>query len=366
MTSIGDKAINIEQVGETSHGEAIYAYQLIGPTGLQLRALNYGGIITHLLLPDRDGVLRDITLGYPHLDHYLAGHPWMGAIAGRVAGRITGGSFTLEGKEYQLELNHPPNHLHGGTDALDKRVWHGTVEETPVGEPQLVLTHTSPHGQSGYPGTVNLITRYRLSMDNELIVEFEAESDQPTPLALTQHLYFNLNGEDQSNVLDHWLQLESDETVLTDEHLTLTGQIASVKGKANDFREPKQLGDVISSLWLEHGDMYLNPPVKAQYPQEQLRRIASLYAPSTGIEMEVKTTARCVQLYTGSGLSEDRSKSGKPYGRFAGICLECQGYPDGVNSPEIEDITLYPGQTFFQQTSYRFLHRAPHRSHITQ
>ena len=331
------------------------AWTLRGSGGLELEALTYGGIVTRILAPDRDGRLADVVLGFGDLGSYLAGHPYFGAIAGRVAGRITNACFNLEGKTYSLAANDPPNHLHGGVKGFDKRIWIATPLKGQGGAPSLRLTYLSGDGEEGYPGTVKATVTYTITGDNTFLIETEGVTDWPTPFNLTHHSYFNLAGESTGSIAEHELQISADEYAVMDEHMTLLGRFESVTGQRNDFRKPRRLGDSIPQLFQNHGDLYLIRRDDADDPAPGRVRAARLVHPGCGRVLEVSTTEKYLQLYTGSGL--DGSLAGKSvakYGRFAGVCLECEGYPDAVNATSFGDIILRPGQPRKQTTAYTF------------
>ena len=343
--------------GALPSGEPVEAWTLNGAGGLTLEVITYGGIVTKLLLPGRDGQLTDVVLGFDSLDSYLAGHPYFGAIAGRVAGRITGAAFQLDGKTYNLARNKPPNHLHGGVHGFDKRVWTVAPIEDMDGTQSLRLSYCSPDGEEGYPGTVHVTVTYTVTPDNVFLIEAEAEADRPTPFNYTHHSYFNLAGESSGSICDHELQIYSHRSVLTDENMTLLGRLSSVDGNGNDFRESRQLGAAIPLLFKNHGDLYLIPSSTANHAA--LAPAARLMHPGSGRILDVSTTEKYMQLYTGCSLDGSLTgKSGTQYGRFAGVCLECEGYPDGANVPDLGDIILRPGRTLRQATAYAFSIRA--------
>lgn len=361
-----DEEMSLERAlyGVTPAGETVERFTLRNRSGMTLKVITYGGIITELHVPDRSGATRDVVLGCKDLSAYLAGHPWFGAITGRVAGRISGGSFQLEGSTYQLEVNHPPNHLHGGSEALDKRVWIAEPLLNERDEPTLILRYVSPHGECGYPGRVELEVGYTLTHHNAVVITYKATTDQATPLSLTNHTYFNLSGGQSVEVSDHLLQISCPYFVPTDEDLSLSGRVESVEGRACDLRTPQRVGEVVPSLWQQHGDHYLKAWGAAEQSagqsagHQELRAswIARLTEPLGGVQLDVYTTASGVQLYSGVSLDHpaDLTKSGEPYTSLAGLCLECQGYPDGVNQPEIEDIIISPSRPYYQQTTYAF------------
>jgi aldose 1-epimerase len=335
--------------GKLPTGEIVDSFTLAGAAGASLEFLTYGGIVRSLNLPDRDGRLADVVLGFDTLEPYLAGHPYFGAIAGRVAGRIPGGRFTLEGKTYQLVKNNDPNHLHGGLRGLDKRVWQAQPNERADGADSVRLTYVSPDGEEGYPGTVDFSVTYTFTQDNIFIIESEVTSDRTTPVSLTHHSYFNLAGERSGDIFDHELTIFSDRTFLVDEFMTPLGRTEAVAGSARDFSSPRRLGDAIPHLFQKHGDCYALPGGRDLY------LAARLSAPASGRTLAVLTNEHCFQIYSGAYLDcPSLGKSGRPYLPFAGFCLECEGYPAGVDFPEFGSILVSPGHPRRQATHYAF------------
>ncbi len=348
-------SLNSRFYGRLPNGESVEAWTLRGPSGLELEAITYGGIVTRLLVPDREGRMADVVLGFNDLDSYLAGHPYFGAITGRVAGRTTGAQFVLEGKAYELARNDPPNHLHGGIEGFDKKIWVAIPVEAPDGVCSLRLSYVSRDGEEGYPGTVEVSVTYTLTRDNTLLIGTEAVTDRPTPLNLTHHAYFNLAGEGSGSIANHELQIHSDEYIVTDEHLTLLACYASVTRGGNDFRERRRLGDAIPQLFQNHGDLYRIRRAGVRDSRPELAPAACIVDPNSGRVLNVSTTETHLQLYTGTFLDGSLvGKSGVPYRKHAGVCLECHGYPDGANAPNFCDNILRPGHPQRHVTAYAF------------
>jgi aldose 1-epimerase len=333
-------------------GREVEAWTLRGAGGLELEVLSYGGIVSRLLIPARDGCMADVVLGFHHLEGYFAGHPYFGATVGRVAGRISRGKFSLEGRNYQLLINDPPNHLHGGRDSIDKQLWTAEPVERADGHPSLRLSITSPEGENGYPGSVDLAVTYTVTGDNAFIFETEARSTCATPVNLTHHSYFNLAGEGAGNVLDHHLQIDSDHIFSADEKMTLLDELRSLDGQAADFRNEQRLGTAISGIWQQHGDLYWLRESKECRPVAQLRH------PGSGRILSVATSNPCMQMYAGGGLDGSLiGKSGKPYPTFGGLCLECQGSPNAIGDGAgrgFGDIVVRPETPQRHATIYQF------------
>ncbi|MEX2605773.1 MAG: aldose epimerase family protein [Kiritimatiellia bacterium] len=338
--------IRKQHYGILPDGREVDQYTLTNTHGLRCKVITYGGIITELWVPDRKGEFADVVLGHASLENYLKGHPYFGAITGRVAGRITNGKFTLDGKDCQLVQNNERNHLHGGIHALDKKLWKAEISDD-----VLTLSYLSPDGEEGYPGNVSIQVSYSLTDENELKLEYRAATDAPTPLSLTNHSYFNLAGEGTPDLTTHRLQIFADTIVPKEGDGTLTGVPVSVEGTPHDFRRETCLKSFTQEDG-EHGENYLLRKENAEEPA----LVAVVTEPESGRKMETWTTATVLQLYCSQMLEDvpQTGKSGVTYPNFSAICLECQGYPEGVNQPEIDDIILRPGQEYRQITCYRF------------
>lgn len=335
--------------GTLAGGESVHAYDLVGAGGLTLTAITYGGIVTRLLVPDRRGDVADVVLGFDALDGYLGPHPFFGAIAGRVAGRISGAHFALDGHEYKLEANDPPNTLHGGSRGFDKRLWAASPVTRADGAPSLRLSRTSADGEEGFPGNVAVVVTYTVTDDNRFVIDVEATTDRATPFSLTHHSYFNLAGT--GTIADHELQVFARNVAAHDDRSTLLGRREPVDGRPGDLRVARRLGDVIPHLAGQHGDLYF---VDRDAPAAMVTA-ARLTDPASGRVMTVRTTEDCIQLYTGTKLDGSIvGKGGRRYESLAGLCLECEGYPDGANVVALGDIILRPGQTLRQTTEYAF------------
>ena len=335
--------------GKLPTGESVEAFTLAGSGGASVGFITYGGIVTSVKMPDRGGRLADVVLGFDRLEPYLAGHPHFGAITGRVAGRIPGGRFTLEEKTYELVRNDGSNHLHGGLRGLDKRIWNAESVARADGADSIRLTYESPDGEEGYPGTVDFSVTYTLTRDNVFLIESEAIADRLTPVSLTHHSYFNLAGEGSGDIFGHELEVSADRAFLVDECMTPLGRTEPISGTGRDFSSPRRLGEAIPYLFEGHGDCYPLPGGDALYPA------ARVWDPASGRALAVSTNEFCLQVYTASKLDCPHArKSGRPYRPFAGICLECHGYPAGVGYPEFGSILVEPGRPQRRVTHYAF------------
>ena len=319
-----------------------------------MQVITYGGIVTRLLVPDRRGRLADVVLGFDALAPYLSGHPYFGAIAGRVAGRITAGRFVLGHEAVQLALNDPPNHLHGGWVGFDKQLWTAEPLTRADGPSSLRLSLRSADGDEGYPGNLDAAVTFTLTDQNEFRFETEVATDRPTPVGLTHHSYFNLAGEAGGPITGHEFQIFADAYAPTDQSMTLLGRRAAVDGQDGDFRRARRLSDALPGIFGAHGDLYFlrdaaTDGVTNPVPAARVRE------PISGRVLDVRTTERCLQFYTGVSLDGRlRGKSGVPYARHHGFCLECEEYPDAVNHPALGDLIVHPGKPRRHTTVYAF------------
>lgn len=327
--------------------QEILLFSMTNQRGNRVQVTNYGAILVSVEVPDRDGKTANINLGYPSLDGYLERHPYFGSTVGRFCNRIAKGKFTLEGESYDLAINNGPNHLHGGIVGFDKLIWQAeTIEGS--GTDCVRFTALSPDGQEGYPGNLNVIVEYHWDDRDELTVLFQATTDAPTVLNLTNHSYWNLSGAGNGLVLDHELQLRCDHFVAVDEHLIPTGQLPPTDGTLLDFKDYHSIGERIYELTdFEATKGYDHCFVINGPAGEAPRSCASIRDPASGRTMEVLTTQPGVQLYVGNHLES-------PYEPYAGFCLETQHYPDSPNQPSFPSTRLDPGQTFHEKTIHRF------------
>lgn len=338
----------------------IRLFTMTNTHGVSVSITNYGGIITSILVPDRNGKLEDITLGYKRLDRYLNAieKPYFGAIIGRVANRTAKGKFILAGVEYELACNDGFNHLHGGKTGFDKMVWDA---ETRVGAgfQSLRLTYCSPHMDEGYPGNLDVTVTYTLSDSNALSIEYEAFTDQQTPVMLTNHAYFNLKGEGNGDVLDHQVMIDADEFLPCTVRQIPSGQIVPVEGTIFDFREPKTIRQdwddnhpqFKTSLGYDHC-YQLN---RDDIDDDELMLASRVVEPESGRVLEVYTQEPAIQFYTGNFLDGRLSgKCGLPYVKNGGFCLETQQFPNSVNQVGFHDVILEPDDAYRTKTIYQF------------
>lgn len=345
-----------EPFGTLPDGTAVEAFTLTNANGVELRAISYGAIIQSLRTPDRQGQLDDIVLGFDTAAEYAEHNPaYFGAIVGRYANRIARGVFTLDGRAYQLATNNDTNHLHGGVKGFDKAMWKGE----PIADTRgagVRFTYTSPDGEEGYPGTLNVSVSYTLTDDNTLIVDYHATTSAPTIVNLSQHSYFNLAGQGSRDVLEHELQIDADRYTPVDATLIPTGELVPVAGTPFDFRTPVAIGARIGEqdVQLVRGQGYDHNFVLTRSGNEP-QRAARVVERSTGRTLEVATTEPGLQFYSGNFLDGSLTgKQGRVYHRRYGFCLETQHFPDAPNHPEFPSTTLQPGAEYRSRTELRF------------
>jgi aldose 1-epimerase len=341
--------------GAQPGGTAVELFTLTNASGIEVRAMTYGGTIVSLRTPDRDGHLGDIVLGYEQLDGYLKTSPYFGCIVGRYANRIAKGRFTLDGKESKLATNDGPNHLHGGLKGWDKVVWRAEPFHNTQGV-GVVFSRTSPDGEEGYPGAVAVRVTYTLTDADELRVDYDATTDKPTPINLTQHSYFNLAGEGSGDVLGHVLAVDADQYTPIDATLIPTGEIAPVEGTPLDFRTPTAIGARINAdnEQLRRSRGYDHNFVLRRQGGG-LAHAARVLEPGTGRTLDISTTEPGIQFYSGNFLDGSiTGKAGHTYAHRTGFCLETQHFPDSPNHASFPSTILRPGARYQSTTVFRF------------
>jgi len=353
MTTEAATRIEKKPLGRTDAGEA-FLFTLSRDGAPTVAITSQGGFIVSILARDRAGRTADVTLGYKDFDGYTKAKDYLGCIVGRYANRIAKGKFSLDGKSYSLATNNGPNALHGGPTGFQTRLWAPRVVSGPDGE-ALELTYVSKDGEEGYPGTLTAKVVYSLRADGGLVIDYTATTDAPTIVNLTNHAYFNLAGEGEGTILGHELQLESDVFTPVDPTLIPTGEMRKVEGTPFDFRQPTAIGSRIDAKneQIERGGGYDHNFVLRGKAGE-MRLAAKVVEPKSGRALEVYTTEPGIQFYSGNFLDGSiTGKSGKPYVKRGGFCLETQHYPDSPNRPEWPSVVLRPGQTYRHTTVYR-------------
>ncbi len=340
--------------GVLANGDSVHVFTLTNTQGIQLRALDYGGIIQSLRTPDRTGKFGDIVLGFDSLDQYVKLSPYFGAIVGRYANRIAKGRFTLDGKTYTLATNNGPNALHGGLVGFDKVVWGAEPfqNDSSVG---VVWTHISPDGDQGYPGTLSARVTYTLTNDDRLIIDYQATTDKPTILNITNHSYFNLAGAGSGDVLNEVMMINADSITPVDSTLIPTGKLEAVAGTPFDFRTPTAIGARITApnQQLRFAGGYDHNFV-LNGAESGLSHAAQAVDPAAGRTLDVYTTQPGLQFYTGNFLDGSFAGIGGVYGHRSGFALETQHYPDSPNHANFPSVVLRPGDTYRSQTVFRF------------
>ena len=331
---------------------------LANANGMELRCIPFGGIIVSLKVPDRYGTFADVILGYDHLDEYVTDTRFVGALIGRYANRIAKGRFVIDGGEYRVTVNEGENHLHGGHRGFHKVTWTADPFQAPEG-PAVCFRHTSPDGDEGFPGKLEVGVAYIITADNSLIVDYQATTDRPTPVNLTQHAYINLGGHDRGDILGHELTLHASRFTPVDETLIPLGELRNVRGTPFDFTSARPIGSRIDAddEQLRIGDGYDHNFVidRGTAAAGELVLAARVVEPASGRTLEVLTTEPGVQLYVGNGF-DDRfvGKDWRVYRQYGGFALEPQHFPDSPNRPEFPSCILRPGETYRSRSVYKF------------
>lgn len=344
------ETVLMKEFGRTKNGQKVTAFEMCNKNGMSIRVLDFGCTVQSIVVPDRNGVPTDVVLGYDDVASYEAGNCLYGGIVGRCANRIKNARFVLDGKEYRLEKNEGENHNHG---IFNKRMFDASLEDG-----TLVLRYLSPDMEEGYPGNLSVEIRYRLCEDNALEINYKVTTDAPTILNLSNHSYFNLNGQDGSTVLNHKVWLNSSNFTEYDETFAQTGRVISVENTPLDFREEHVIGERFDSDYpqfkvctgYDH-NMVLDGKIG------ELKPIGTAKSEKSGIILEAFTTEPAIQLYSGNYMHFDPVKIGKngvSYPKQGGLCMEAQHYPDSINHPNFPSTVLRPGETYTQKTVYRF------------
>ncbi len=346
-----EMSIKKEPFGKTPDGKEIDLYTLTNTNGLKARVMTYGGILVSLEVPDRDGKLGDIVLGYDNLDDYVKNNPYFGCIVGRYANRIADGRFTLDGTKYQLTTNEGPTHLHGGVKGFDKMIWNAEEVKAKDGV-GVKLTYLSKDGEQGYPGNLSCTVTYTLTEDNELRIDYEATTDKPTPINLTNHTYFNLTAG-SSDILGHELMINADKYTPVDEKLIPTGELKIVKDSPMDFTRPMAIGLRIGEVAGGYDHNYV-----LNSGGGEMALALRVYEQTSGRVMEIHTTEPGLQFYSGNFLDGSiTGKNGIVYKKHYGVCLETQHFPDSPNKPNFPSVILMPGDKYTHTAVHKFYTR---------
>lgn len=352
LAAAGPRAPTVAKTpcGRLPDGTEVDLYTLTNAHRLEVKIMTYGATITSVKTPDRDGRLANVTLYLDTFDDYLRGHPLFGSVVGRYANRIAGAKFTIDGVEYPLTPNAGKVHIHGGRSGFQHKVWQAAA--LPQADAAAVeFTLTSPDGDEGYPGTLNVKLVYALNNDNELKTDYTGTTDKPTVVNLTNHTYWNLAGADSGDILGHVLTLRADAYLPADEQKVPTGEIRSVRGTVMDFTEPRPIGGRIKEV---EGENYDHCYVVNTRPGESLVQAARVVDPKSGRVMEVWTTKPGVQFFTARFLSNRWQADGRPYAPYDGFCLETQHFPDSPNRSNFPSPILRPNETYHHVTLHKF------------
>jgi aldose 1-epimerase len=346
--------INKAPFGQTADGTPVDIYTLRNSKGMEARILTYGGIVQTLRVPDKEGNVGDVVLGYDDLGGYLTNSPFFGALIGRYGNRIAKGKFTLDGHEYTLPINNAPNCLHGGEKGFFAQVWKVTRADVGPDGPRLELSYLSQDGEEGFPGNLQVEATYTVTDDNALRVEFKATTDKDTVCNLTHHSYFNLNGS--GDVLGYLVYINADKFTPVDDTLIPTGELRPVAGTPFDFLTPTAIGARIGGddQQLKYANGYDDNWV-LNHPPGELGLAARVEDPASGRVLTVYTTAPGIQFYTGNFLNGTiKGKTGQVYQFRTGFCLEPQVFPDAPNHPDFPSAELKPGETYQNAIVYKF------------
>jgi aldose 1-epimerase len=335
--------------GKTIDGKPVTLYVCKNATGCVLKMIDYGAIITAVEVPDRQGRIANVTLGFPTLDGYLQRHPYFGATVGRYGNRIGGGRFQLDGKTFKLATNDGENHLHGGERGFDRWLWHAEPIRT-ASSVGVKFSRTSTDGEEGYPGNIQAAVTYTLNRDNELKMEYTATTDAPCPVNLTNHCYWNLAGAGSGTILDQDVMIAADQYVAVDDQLIPTGALPAVQGTPLDFTQATKIGARIAQVQGDPGGYDHCYVLRSK--DGSLALAARVHDPQSGRVMEVLTTQPGIQFYSGNFLDGTAANGGYP--QHAGFCLETQHFPDSPNHPNFPNTILRPGETYHHVTVHRF------------
>jgi aldose 1-epimerase len=345
--------VKVSEFGKTADGVPVQQFTLLNSEGVVVKLISRGATLREWHVPDKKGEMADVVFGFDDVAGYESpANGYFGHTIGRVANRIAGGKFTLDGKEYMLAKNDGPNTLHGGAKrSLDKVVWDGQPFERDNGR-GVVFRYVSADGEEGFPGTLTVRVTYTLTDQNEIRIEYEAVTDRPTPVNLTNHAYFNLAGAGAPTILDHEVMIEADSYTPIDETLIPTGEIAPVEGTPFDFRQFHKIGERVDELNDKPGKGYDHNFVLKNQDGE-LTLAAKVREPKSGRVLSVSTTEPGIQFYGGNFLDGAKGKGGKAYAYRSGFCLETQHYPNSVNEPKFPPIILRPGETYRHTCVYQ-------------
>lgn len=340
-----------EKFGEIND-QTVNSFTLVNDHGIELTCINYGCIITKMITPDKDGNYENIVLGYDSLEEYVKGSYFFGTVVGRVAGRIKGGSFDLNGKTYTLAKNENNNHLHGGDKGFDKVIWDASIQENDE-KVSVQFSYLSPDGEEGYPGNLNIKVTYTLNNQNELTIHYSGISDEKTLLNMTNHSYFNLSGNIKRDILNHSLSIKSDKFLELNDELLPTGNLLEVKGTSFDFTNERFIQTGVESNHPQNllaGNGYDHPFALSSNHDEEI----ILKDSGSGRTLTIETDEPGVVVYSGNQMKTEGEIYGVPSRKYLGICLETQGLPDAIHHPNFPSWVLEKDQEYTSATKYKF------------
>ena len=348
--------VRTSSFGRTRGGRAVTRFDLTAPDGSGVALLDYGAVVLELRVPDRRGRLANVVLGHRELAGYEANAPYFGALVGRCANRIAGAAFELDGTRYRLPANEGATHLHGGPDGFHARPWDAEIEAADESEAALTLRRTSPDGEAGYPGTVEVEARFAWTASHELRLTIEAVCDAPTPVNVAHHGYWNLAGEGEGSVDGHRLTVEADAYLPVDAELIPSGEVAPVDGTPFDLRRGPEIGTVVR---IDHPQGRIAAGVDHAFVLREggpgLRRAARLEDPVSGRGMTLRTDRPSLQVYTGNALNGGIvGRSGRAYRQGDGVALEPQGFPGALHHPRFPSVVLRPGERYRSDSAFAF------------
>ena len=347
--------VTAKKFGNLTSGEEITLYHLENKSGAYAEVMDYGAILVKLCVPDKDGELTDVVLGYDDVQQYEVNGCFFGAIIGRSGNRIAGARFSLYGHEYQLDKNENDNNLHSGPDGFEKKLW--KVAEISDDKNSVIFNRISPDGENGFPGEFDVSVKYEFTEDNELRIHYQGICDEPTVANMTNHSYFNLNGEGSGTAMDQYLTIHAKYyTPVADSHSIPTGVYEEVAGTPMDFRTAKKIGQDIEAEFdqLKFTGGYDHNYVTDNYAKGNRRLIATAYSDKTGIAMDVTSDCPCVQFYAANFVENEHGKNGHTYNKRDAFCLETQVEPNAVNVEDFHSPILNAGEQYDSVTAYHF------------
>lgn len=329
--------------------KAIIQYIMTNDNNMSVSVINYGATLTQVDVPDSNGEIQNVTLGFSRLSPYEEDHPYLGSLVGRFANRIAKGKFSLDSKEYSLAINNGPNHLHGGIEGFNKKVWDAS-EERGVNYSSVIFEYLSPDGEENYPGNLKVKVTYTLTNENELVIDYEAQTDKKTILNLTNHAYWNLNGAGEGSITDHLLHLNANYYLPVDETQIPTGTLASVEDTPFSFLHERCIGDCIQEIdGYDHCYVLNHPNIE----ERKVIHAATAFSRKTGRRLEIFTDQPGIQFYTGNFLDKVQTMNGE-VNRQEAFALECQNFPDAINKNNFPSPVLSPNEKYKSRTIYKF------------